>query len=138
MQQAAESAVREVVGSMKMDSALAEERDQIAPRVRDLIQQILDRYRIGIEVIAVNMQQGGVLPPEQVQAAFDDVLKASQERKRAKNLAQAYANGVVPSAKGAAARLIQEAEGYKARIVAQAEGDVQRFAAVLAQYQKAS
>lgn len=137
VQQAAESAVREVVGSMKMDSALAEERDQIAPRVRDLIQQILDRYRIGIEVIAVNMQQGGVLPPEQVQAAFDDVLKASQERERAKNLAQAYANGVVPSAKGAAARLTQEAEGYKARIVAQAEGDAQRFAAVLAQYQKA-
>lgn len=135
--QAAESAVREVVGKMKMDSALAEERDQIAPRVRDLMQTILDRYHVGIEVIAVNMQQGGVRPPEQVQAAFDDVLKATQERERAKNLAQAYANDVVPRANGTAARLRQEAEGYKARIVAQAEGDAKRFDAVLAQYQKA-
>lgn len=137
IRQAAESAVREVLGNMKMDAALSEERDQIAPRVRELTQKILDRYRIGIEVIAVNMQQGGAQPPEQVKAAFDDVNKANQERERAKNLAQAYANDVVPRAKGAAARLTQEAEGYKARITAQAEGDAQRFAAVLAQYQKA-
>ena len=108
---------------MKMDAALSEERDQIAPRVRELTQKILDRYRIGIEVIAVNMQQGGAQPPEQVKAAFDDVNKANQERERAKNLAQAYANDVVLCAKGAAARLTQEAEGYKARITAQAEGD---------------
>lgn len=137
LRQASESAVREVLGNMKMDAALSEERDQIAPRVRELTQKILDRYRIGIEVIAVNMQQGGAQPPEQVKAAFDDVNKANQERERAKNLAQAYANDVVPRAKGAAARLTQEAEGYKARITAQAEGDAQRFAAVLAQYQKA-
>ena len=137
LRQSSESAVREVLGNMKMDAALSEERDQIAPRVRELTQKILDRYRIGIEVIAVNMQQGGAQPPEQVKAAFDDVNKANQERERAKNLAQAYANDVVPRAKGAAARLTQEAEGYKARITAQAEGDAQRFAAVLAQYQKA-
>ena len=135
--QAAESAVREVVGKMSMDNAMADERDQIAPRVRDLMQTILDRYRVGIEVVAVNMQQGGVRPPEQVQAAFDDVLKAGQERERVKNEAQAYANDVVPRAAGTAARLKQEAEGYKARIVAQAQGDTQRFSSVLTEYQKA-
>ena len=135
--QAAESAVREVVGKMSMDNAMADERDQIAPRVRDLMQIILDRYKVGVEVVAVNMQQGGVRPPEQVQAAFDDVLKAGQERERVKNEAQAYANDVVPRAVGTAARLKQEAEGYKARIVAQAQGDTQRFSSVLAEYQKA-
>ncbi|MFV0678905.1 FtsH protease activity modulator HflK [Ottowia sp.] len=135
--QAAESAVREVVGSMTMDSAMAEERDQIAPRVRDLMQKILDRYHVGIDVLAVTMQQSGVRPPEQVKEAFDDVLKADQDSKRAVNEAQAYANQVVPLAKGTAARLTQEAEGYKARIVAQAEGDAQRFNSVLTEYQKA-
>ncbi len=135
--QAAETAVREVVGKMKMDAALAEERDQIAPRVRALMQTILDRYKVGIEVVGINMQQGGVRPPEQVQASFDDVLKAGQERERAKNEAEAYANDVVPRARGAASRLTEEAEGYRARIVAQAEGDSQRFRSVLTEYQKA-
>ncbi len=134
---AAETAVREVVGKMKMDAALAEERDQIAPRVRALMQTILDRYKVGIEVVGINMQQGGVRPPEQVQASFDDVLKAGQERERAKNEAEAYANDVVPRARGAASRLTEEAEGYRARIVAQAEGDSQRFRSVLTEYQKA-
>jgi membrane protease subunit HflK len=134
---AAETAVREVVGAMRMDSALSEERDQIAPRVRTLMQTILDRYNLGIEVVAVNLQQGGVRPPEQVQAAFDDVLKAGQERERSKNEAQAYANDVVPRAVGSASRLKQEADGYKARILAQAEGDAQRFRSVLAEYQRA-
>ncbi len=137
MVKVAETAVREVVGKMKMDAALAEERDQIAPRVRNLMQQILDRYKVGIEVVGINLQQGGVRPPEQVQASFDDVLKAGQERERAKNEAQAYANDVVPRARGAASRLTEEAEGYRARIVAQAEGDSQRFRSVLAEYQKA-
>ena len=135
--QAAETAVREVVGKMRMDSALAEERDQIATRVRTLMQQILDRYKVGIEVVGINLQQGGVRPPEQVQAAFDDVLKAAQERERSKNEAQAYANDVIPRAVGSAARLNQEAEAYKSRVVSQAQGDAQRFTAVLGQYQKA-
>lgn len=135
--QAAETAVREVVGKMRMDSALAEERDQIAPRVRTLMQTILDRYKVGVEVVAVNLQQSGVRPPEQVQAAFDDVLKAGQERERAKNEAQAYANDVVPRAVGTASRLTQEAQGYKSRIIAQAQGDSQRFQSVLTEYQKA-
>ena len=135
--QAAETAVREVVGKMRMDSALSEERDQIAPRVRTLMQKILDRYKVGIEVVGINLQQGGVRPPEQVQAAFDDVLKAGQERERAKNEAQAYANDVVPRAVGSASRLKEEADAYKSKIVAQAQGDAQRFKSVLAEYQKA-
>lgn len=135
--QAAETAVREVVGKMKMDSALAEERDQIAPRVRTLMQNILDRYKVGIEVVGINLQQGGVRPPEQVQAAFDDVLKAGQERERAKNEAQAYANDVIPRAVGTASRLKEESQAYRERIVAQAEGDAQRFKAILPEYQNA-
>jgi len=135
--QVAETAVREVVGKMRMDAALADERDQIAPRVRALMQTILDRYKIGVEVVGINLQQGGVRPPEQVQAAFDDVLKAGQERERAKNEAQAYANDVIPRAVGAASRLNEEAAAYKARIVAQAQGDAQRFSSVLTEYQKA-
>ncbi len=135
--QVAETAVREVVGKMKMDAALAEERDQIAPRVRELMQTILDRYKIGVEVVGVNLQQGGVRPPEQVQAAFDDVLKAGQERERTKNQAEAYANDVVPRAKGTASRLMEEAAAYKERIVAQSQGDAQRFSSVYTEYQKA-
>jgi modulator of FtsH protease HflK len=135
--QSAETAVREVVGKMKMDSALAEERDQIAPRVREKMQSILDRYKVGIEVVSINLQQGGVRPPEQVQAAFDDVLKAGQERERAKNEAQAYANDVIPRAIGAASRLKEEADAYREKIVAQAEGDAQRFKSILPEYQKA-
>jgi membrane protease subunit HflK len=135
--QAAETAVREVVGKMKMDLALAEERDQIGPRVRTLMQTILDRYKVGVEVVGINLQQSGVRPPEQVQAAFDDVLKAGQERERAKNEAQAYANNVIPRAVGSASRLKEESEAYKAKIVAQAQGDAQRFRSVLTEYQKA-
>ena len=135
--QAAETAVREVVGKMRMDAALSEERDQIGPRVRALMQVILDRYKVGVEVVGINLQQGGVRPPEQVQAAFDDVLKAGQERERAKNEAQAYANDVVPRAVGSASRLKEESDAYKARITAQAEGDAQRFRSIQTEYAKA-
>ena len=135
--QAAETAVREVVGKMRMDAALSEDREQIAPRVRSIMQVILDRYNVGIEVVGINLQQGGVRPPEQVQAAFDDVLKAGQERERAKNEAEAYANDVIPRAVGSASRLKQEADAYKSRIVAQAQGDAQRFKSLYSEYQKA-
>jgi membrane protease subunit HflK len=135
--QAAETAVREVVGKMRMDAALSEDREQIAPRVRKIMQTILDHYNVGIEVVGINLQQGGVRPPEQVQAAFDDVLKAGQERERAKNEAEAYANDVIPRAVGSASRLKQEADAYKSRIVAQAQGDAQRFKSLYAEYQKA-
>ncbi|MCF8168285.1 MAG: FtsH protease activity modulator HflK, partial [Rhodoferax sp.] len=96
-----------------------------------------DRYNVGIEIVGINLQQGGVRPPEQVQASFDDVLKAGQERERAKNEAEAYANDVIPRAVGSASRLKEEAQAYKARVVAQAQGDAQRFRSVLAEYQKA-
>jgi membrane protease subunit HflK len=135
--QVAETAVREVVGKMQMNAALGEEREQIAPRVRQVMQAVLDRYRVGIEVVVINLQQGGVRAPEQVQAAFDDVNKAAQERERLKNEGQAYANDIIPRAAGSAARLREESEGYKARVVAQAQGDAQRFRSVLAEYQKA-
>ena len=101
------------------------------------MQKLLDQYKIGVEVVGINLQQGGVRPPEQVQAAFDDVLKAGQERERTKNEAQAYANDVIPKATGTASRLKEESEAYKARIIAQAQGDAGRFGQVLAEYQKA-
>jgi len=101
------------------------------------MQEILDRYKVGIEVVGINLQQGGVRPPEQVQASFDDVLKAGQERERAKNEAQAYANDVIPRAVGSASRLKEEADAYKSRVVAQAQGDAQRFRSVYNEYQKA-
>ena len=136
--QAAESAVREVVGQMTMDDTMDErERGQIAPRVRELTQKILDRYQVGIEVSDVNIGQEGVRPPDQVKDAFDDVIKAGQEAESVKNEAQAYANNVVPRATGEAARRAQEAEGYKASAIARAQGDAERFSSVLAEYQKA-
>ncbi|HSH88401.1 MAG TPA: FtsH protease activity modulator HflK [Ramlibacter sp.] len=135
--QTAESAVRDVLGKMKMDAALGQDREDIAPRIRTIMQTLVDRYKIGIEVVAINLQQGGLRPPEQVQAAFDDVNKASQERERAKNEGQAYANDVIPRAAGAASRLKAEADGYKARVVATSQGDAERFKSVLTEYHRA-
>lgn len=135
VRQAAETAIREVVGKNKMDFVLYEGREQVAAATTKLIQDILDRYKSGILVSKVTMQNAQ--PPEQVQAAFDDAVKAGQDRERQKNEGQAYANDVVPKAKGAAARLMQEAEGYRQRVVANAEGDTSRFKQVLVEYEKA-
>lgn len=135
VRQAAETAIREVVGKSKMDFVLYEGREQVAAATTKLIQEILDRYKSGIVVSKVTMQNAQ--PPEQVQAAFDDAVKAGQDRERQKNEGQAYANDVVPKAKGAAARLLQEAEGYKQRVIANAEGDASRFKQILAEYEKA-
>ena len=132
---AAESAIREVVGRVNMDDLLGRNSENIQRDVAKSIQFQMDRYKTGIEVQNVNIQN--VQPPEQVQAAFDDALKAGQDRDRLKNEGQAYANDVVPRAKGAAARLKEESDGYSARILAQAEGDAQRFRSVLTEYQKA-
>ncbi len=132
---AAESAVREIVGKSSMDSVLYEQRDAIAMDLAKSIQAQLDRLKAGIQVKNVNVLS--VQPPEQVQAAFDDVQKANANREQLKNDAQAYANQVIPSAKGDAAALHEQAEGYKARVIATAEGDAQRFKSVLAEYQKA-
>ena len=135
VKQAAESAIREVVGRSKMDYVLYEGREQIAIQAAQLTQQILDRYKAGVLISAVNLQNAQ--PPEQVQAAFDDAVKAGQDRERAKNEGQAYANDVVPKARGNAARLLEEADGYKQRVIAQADGDAVRFKQVLAEYSKA-
>ncbi len=132
---AAESAVREIVGKSSMDSVLYEQRDAIAMDLAKSIQAQLDRLKAGIQVKNVNVLS--VQPPEQVQAAFDDVQKANANREQLKNDAQAYANQVIPSAKGDAAALHEQAEGYKARVIATVEGDAQRFKSVLAEYQKA-
>ena len=135
VRQAAETAIREVVGKNKMDFVLYEGREQVAAATTKLIQDILDRYKSGILVSKVTMHNAQ--PPEQVQAAFDDAVKAGQDRERQKNEGQAYANDVVPRAKGAAARLMQEAEGYKQSVSASAEGDASRFKQILVEYQKA-
>ena len=132
---AAESAIREVVGKGTMDTVLNKDRESIQRDVVKSVQAQLDRYKTGILIQTVNIQN--VQPPEPVQAAFDDALKAGQDRDRLKNEGQAYANDVVPRAKGTAARLKEEADGYKANVVARAEGDAQRFKAVLTEYQKA-
>ena len=132
---AAETAIREVVGRSKMDFVLYEGREQIALNTAEVIQEILDKYGTGILVSSVTVQ--GVQPPEQVQAAFDDAVKAGQDRERLKNDGEAYANDVIPRARGNAARLIEEANGYRERVVAQSEGDSARFKAVLNEYEKA-
>ena len=135
VRQAAETAIREVVGKNKMDFVLYEGREQVAAATTKLIQDILDRYKTGILVSKVTMQNAQ--PPEQVQAAFDDAVKAGQDRERQKNEGQAYANDVVPRAKGAAARLKEESEGYRQSVIANAEGDASRFKQVLVEYEKA-
>lgn len=133
--QVAETAIREIVGKSKMDFVLYEGREQIAVNASKLMQDILDRYKTGILISKVTMQNAQ--PPEQVQAAFDDAVKAGQDRERQKNEGQAYANDVVPKAKGTAARLLQEADGYKQRLIATAEGDASRFKQINTEYAKA-
>lgn len=133
--QAAETSVREIVGKNTMNSVLYEGRDQVGIDLAQSIQRILASYKSGIRILSVNVQS--VQPPEQVQAAFADVTKAGQDRERAISEGQAYANDIIPRARGTAARLLQEAEGYKSRIVSQAEGDAARFRAVQAEYAKA-
>jgi modulator of FtsH protease HflK len=133
--QIAETAMREVIGKSKMDGILYETREAIAIRARQLMQSIHDRYGTGIAVSTVTIQ--AAQPPEQVQAAFDDAVKAGQDREKQKNEGQAYANDVIPRARGTASRLLQEAEGYKQRVIASAEGDASRFKQVLAEYSKA-
>jgi membrane protease subunit HflK len=132
---AAETAIREVVGRNKMDFVLYEGREQIALNTAEVIQEILDKYGAGVLVSSVTVQ--GVQPPEQVQAAFDDAVKAGQDRERLKNDGEAYANDVIPRARGNAARLIEEANGYSERVLAQSEGDSARFKSILIEYEKA-
>jgi membrane protease subunit HflK len=133
--QAAESSMREVVGRRKMDEVLFGSRLEIADEVRAGMQAMLDRYVTGLLITQVAIQNAQ--PPDEVQAAFDDASKAVQDRERQINEGQAYANDVVPRARGNAARLTQEAEGYRVQVVETAEGDAARFRQVLAEYSKA-
>lgn len=131
----AETAIREIVGKSRMDFALYEGREEIAVRAKKLMQEVLDRYDSGINVVNVTMQNAQ--PPEQVQAAFDDAVKAKQDLERQKNEGQAYANDVIPKARGTASRLAEEAAGYKLRVENEAKGNANRFEQILTQYNKA-
>ena len=133
--QVAETAIRQVIGTSRMDFVLYEGREEVTAKTTELMQKILDRYQIGISINRVTMQNAQ--PPEQVQAAFDDAVKAGQDRERQRNEGQAYANDVIPRARGGAARLLEEAQGYKQRVVAAAEGDASRFTQVQTEYAKA-
>jgi membrane protease subunit HflK len=133
--QVAETAMREIVGKSKMDFVLYEGRADISARAKVLMQSLLDRYRTGIQVAAVTMQNAQ--PPEQVQESFNDVVRAGQFRTQLKNEGEAYANDILPKARGNAARAAEEAEGYKQRVIATALGDVDRFTKILAEYEKA-
>jgi membrane protease subunit HflK len=135
VRQASETAMREIVGKKPMDFVLYSGRTEVAAEVQKLAQSILDRYQTGIQISTVAIQN--VQPPEQVQAAFDDAVKAGQDRERQINEGNAYSNKVLPEAQGQVARMIQEAEGYRAKVIGDAQGDTSRFASVEAEYAKA-
>ncbi|MGJ0486799.1 MAG: FtsH protease activity modulator HflK [Methylomicrobium sp.] len=134
LKQVTESAERGVIGSSDMDFVLTEGRNEVVSQVKKEIQEVMDRYESGIEITSVNLQD--VQAPEQVQAAFQDVIKAREDKQRLINEAEAYSNDIVPKARGAAARMLQEAQGYKDRVIAQAEGETNRFSKMLGEYLK--
>jgi membrane protease subunit HflK len=135
VRQVAETAVREVVGRSKMDSVLYEGREKVAIEVHGMMQQMVDSYGLGVLITNVTMQ--GVQPPEQVQGAFNDAVAAGQDSAKARNEGEAYANNVIPSARGRAFRLMQDAEAYRSQVVENATGNAARFTSVVAEYQKA-
>ncbi|MFV0477861.1 MAG: FtsH protease activity modulator HflK [Parahaliea sp.] len=135
LRHAAQSALRHVVGDTRMDLVLTEGRAQIAADVRQRLQGYLDNYETGIRVAKVTVDDSK--PPSQVQAAFDDVIKAREDEERLKNEAQAYANGIVPEARGRAQRELEEASAYRDQVVASAEGEADRFKKLLTEYRKA-
>ena len=135
LKQAAESAVREVIGTSEMDFVLKEGRAEVVGRTRQVMQKTLDAYDSGLMISDVNLQDAQ--PPEEVQAAFSDAIKAREDKERFKNEAEAYSNDIIPKARGGAARQIQEAEGYKESLIAKAEGEASRFSQLLKEYKKA-
>lgn len=135
LMQAAESAVRQVVGDNVMDFVLLEGRAEIVIQIREVLQNILDRYETGLLITALNLQE--VRPPREVKDAFDDAIKAREDKERLQNEAEAYANRIVPEARGRAARVTEEAEGYKAEMIARAEGESSRFALLREAYARA-
>ncbi|HEX7764166.1 MAG TPA: FtsH protease activity modulator HflK [Cellvibrio sp.] len=135
LRHATDSAVRHVIGSSELNQVLSEGRQAIAVEVKQRLQSYLDAYGAGIQVNTVNIQDAR--PPEEVRSAFDDVIRAKEDEARFKNQAQAYANGIIPEARGRAQRMIEEAEAYKAEVVARAEGESDRFESLLAEYKRA-
>lgn len=135
LQHATDSALRHVVGSTAMDQVLTEGREQVATDTRERLQRFLDNYRTGVTVTQVNVQSAAA--PKEVQEAFDDVIRAREDEQREKNQAEAYANGVIPEARGQAQRIIEEASGYRDAVVSRAEGEAARFKLLLAEYRKA-
>jgi membrane protease subunit HflK len=124
-----------VVGKNNMDYILREGRTEISNKTEDLMQQVLDSYQAGIQVTTVNLQDSQ--PPDAVQDAFQDATKAREDMERYKNEAQAYANEILPQARGEAARMIQDSLAYKERVIANAEGDADRFIKLLKEYKRA-
>ena len=133
--QATESALRHVVGGSIMDDVLTTGRELIAQEVKTRLQRYLNKYNTGLEVVIVNIEDSS--PPNQVQEAFDDVIKAREDEVRARNEAETYANGLVPEARGQAQRMLQDAEAYREQVISEAEGDATRFNLLLSEYQKA-
>ena len=135
LQQATDSSVRHVVGSTAMDQVLTEGRELMASEVKERLQRFMDTYKTGITVTQVNLQSAAA--PREVQEAFDDVIRAREDEQREKNLAESYANGVVPEARGQAQRLIEDASGYRDEVVSRATGEADRFTKLVAEYRKA-
>ena len=135
LKQVTESAERGVIGGSTMDFVLTEGRSEIVTQIKKEIQEVMDSYQSGVQITSVNLQDAQ--PPEQVQNAFADAIKAREDEQRLINEAEAYSNDVVPRARGAAARKLQEAEGYKEQVIAQAEGETSRFTKLLTEYSKA-
>jgi membrane protease subunit HflK len=134
LKEVAESAIREIVGRSRLDFVLEEGRQEITGKTKELIQRTLDAYKTGIEVTTVNLQ--GVSVPEQVQSSQRDAIKAREDKERLGLEAQAYANDILPKAKGSAARQVEDANAYKARLVADAQGEAERFSQVLQSYER--
>ena len=135
LQQTAETAIREVVGNNDMDLIITEGRAVVGSATKEIMQQILDNYGTGINVVTVNMDEAQ--PPEEVQDAFEDAIKAREDEQRIINEANAYRNGVVPQARGEGQGLLEQAEAYKTRVIKSAEGETSRFNQLLAEYQRA-
>lgn len=135
LKQVTEAAQRGVVGSSKMDFVLTEGRSEIVAQIKQEIQDVMDAYESGVQITSVNLQDAQ--PPEQVQGAFEDAIKAREDQQRLINEAEAYSNDVIPKARGAAARKLQEAEGYKEQVISEAQGEVSRFLSLLGEYKKA-
>ena len=135
LHQATEAAVREIVGRSTMKHVMTEGRGDVGAEAQDLMQTILNRYHSGLQVMSVNMQSAQ--PPEQVQEAFTDAVKAGEDEERFKNQARAYAAGILPKARGDAAAILERARAYEASVVALATGETHRFLEVLREYRKA-